>query len=106
MDEDGTPFDLDAGGMQARVTQPDKPAGRGRHVSPPPVKARARAAGIAVLQPPRLREPGWPERLAEFDADLAVVVAFGQILPEAVLHVARRGSINVHASILQIGRAH
>jgi methionyl-tRNA formyltransferase len=82
------------------VTQPDKPAGRGRHVSPPPVKERAGAAGIAVVQPPRLRDPGWPERLAEFDAEVAVVVAFGQILPKTVLDVPRRGSINVHASIL------
>jgi methionyl-tRNA formyltransferase len=84
----------------AAVTQPDRPAGRGRHVSPPPVKERARAAGIPVLQPPRLRDPGWPERLAEFDAEVAVVVAFGQILPKTVLDVPRRGSINVHASIL------
>jgi len=84
----------------AAVTQPDRPAGRGRHVSLPPVKERARAAGIPVLQPPRLRDPGWPERLAEFDAEVAVVVAFGQILPKTVLDVPRRGSINVHASIL------
>ena len=84
----------------AAVTQPDRPAGRGRHVSPPPVKERARAAGIPVLQPPRLRDPGWAERLAELDAEVAVVVAFGQILPKAVLDVPRRGSINVHASIL------
>jgi methionyl-tRNA formyltransferase len=53
-----------------------------------------------VLQPPRLRDPGWPERLAEVGADIAVVVAFGQILPKAVLDVPRRGSINVHASVL------
>jgi methionyl-tRNA formyltransferase len=84
----------------AAVTQPDRPAGRGRHVSLPPVKERARAAGIPVLQPPRLRDPGWPERLAAFDAEVAVVVAFGQILPKTVLDVPRRGSINVHASIL------
>jgi methionyl-tRNA formyltransferase len=84
----------------AAVTQPDRPAGRGRHVSPPPVKERARAASIPVLQPPRLRDPGWPERLAEFDAEVAVVVAFGQILPKTVLDVPRRGSINVHASLL------
>lgn len=84
----------------AAVTQPDKPAGRGRHVSPSPVKERALAAGLPVLQPPRLREPGWPERLAGLDPDVAVVVAFGQILPKAVLDVPRRGSINVHASIL------
>src|SRR5207237_9371350 len=53
-----------------------------------------------VIQPTRLREPGWPERLAELDADIAVVVAFGQILPKAVLDAPRRGSINIHASIL------
>jgi len=82
------------------VTQPDKPAGRGQHLQPPPVKDRALAAGIPVLQPPKLRDPGWPERLAEVGADIAVVVAFGQILPKAVLDVPRRGSINVHASIL------
>jgi methionyl-tRNA formyltransferase len=53
-----------------------------------------------VLQPPRLRDPGWPERLAGIGVDIAVVVAFGQILPKAVLDVPARGSINVHASIL------
>ena len=84
----------------AAVTQPDKPAGRGRHLSLPPVKERALAAGLPVLQPPRLRDPGWPERLREFGADVAVVVAFGQILPKAVLDVPRRGSINVHGSVL------
>jgi methionyl-tRNA formyltransferase len=53
-----------------------------------------------VLQPARLRDPGWPERLAAHAADVAVVVAFGQILPPAVLDVPPRGSINVHASLL------
>jgi methionyl-tRNA formyltransferase len=53
-----------------------------------------------VLQPPKLRDPEWPARLAEVGADVAVVVAFGQILPKAVLAVPRRGSINVHASVL------
>lgn len=91
---------LERHAVAAVVTQPDKPAGRGRHEKPPPVKERALAAGIPVLQPPRLRDPGWPERLAEVGADVAVVVAFGQILPKAVLDVPRRGSINVHASIL------
>jgi methionyl-tRNA formyltransferase len=66
----------------------------------PPVKERARAAGIPIIQPARLRDPEWPERLAVLDADLAVVVAFGQILPKAVLAAPRRGSINVHGSIL------
>ncbi|HZP39055.1 MAG TPA: methionyl-tRNA formyltransferase [Methylomirabilota bacterium] len=82
------------------VTQPDRPAGRGRPVVASPVKRRALEAGLPVLQPPRLRDPGWPERLAELGAEVAVVVAFGQILPKAVLDVPARGSINVHASLL------
>jgi methionyl-tRNA formyltransferase len=53
-----------------------------------------------VLQPPRLRDPGWPERLHALGADVAVVVAFGQILPQAVLDAPTRGSINIHASLL------
>jgi methionyl-tRNA formyltransferase len=64
------------------------------------VKEAALAAGLPVLQPPRLRDPGWPERLAAFGADVAVVVAFGQILTAAVLAAPARGSINVHASLL------
>jgi len=86
--------------VAAAVTQPDKPAGRGQRVAISAVKRRAEAAGLPVVQPVRLRDPGWPEELARFDADVAVVVAFGQILPKAVLDVPRRGSINVHASLL------
>jgi methionyl-tRNA formyltransferase len=82
------------------VTQPDRPAGRGRRVAPPPVKERAVAAGIPVLQPERLRDPRWLDPLRGVRADVAVVVAFGQILPRAVLDVPARGSINVHASLL------
>jgi methionyl-tRNA formyltransferase len=84
----------------AVITQPDRPAGRGRPLTASPVKRRALEAGVPVLQPPRLRDPGWPERLAEYRADVAVVAAFGQILPKAVLDVPTRGSINVHASVL------
>jgi methionyl-tRNA formyltransferase len=84
----------------ACVTQPDRPAGRGQRLMTPPVKRRAEAAGIPVVQPGRLRDPDWPERLARFGAEVAVVVAFGQILPKAVLDVPARGSINVHASLL------
>jgi methionyl-tRNA formyltransferase len=58
------------------------------------------AAGLPVLQPVRVRDPQWPERLRAFEADVAVVVAFGQILPQAVLDVPARGSINIHASLL------
>jgi methionyl-tRNA formyltransferase len=84
----------------AVVTQPDRPAHRGHRLTPPPVKVRAEAAGLTVLQPPRLRDPGWPERLRDFHADVGVVVAFGQILSRAVLDAPARGSINVHASLL------
>ena len=82
------------------VTQPDRPAHRGQRLAPPPIKQRALAADLPVLQPERLRDPGWAERLASLHADVAVVVAFGQILPKTVLDAPRRGSINVHASIL------
>ncbi|MEX2148552.1 MAG: methionyl-tRNA formyltransferase [Candidatus Rokuibacteriota bacterium] len=84
----------------AVITQPDRPAHRGQKLTPPPVKQAALAAGLTVLQPPRLRDPEWPERLRAFDADVAVVVAFGQILPQAVLDAPARGSINIHASLL------
>jgi len=84
----------------AVITQPDRPAGRGRPLTASLVKRRAGEAGVPVLQPPRLRDPGWPERLAEYRADVAVVAAFGQILPKTVLDVPARGSINVHASVL------
>ena len=84
----------------AVVTQPDRPAHRGQRLTPPPVKLRAEAAGLTVLQPPRLRDPGWPERLRALGADVGVVVAFGQILTRAVLDAPARGSINVHASLL------
>ena len=84
----------------AVVTQPDRPAHRGQRLTEPPVKECAVAAQIPVVQPLRVRDPEWPERLRVWDPDVAVVVAFGQILPRAVLDVPRRGSINVHASIL------
>jgi len=82
------------------VTQPDRPAHRGQKLTPPAVKVAAEAAGLPVLQPPRLRDPGWPERLRVLGAEVAVVVAFGQILPQAVLDAPARGSINIHGSLL------
>jgi methionyl-tRNA formyltransferase len=84
----------------AVVTQPDRQAGRGQHLRPSPVKRLAERRGLPVLQPERLKDAGWAERLAAFAPDVAVVVAFGQILPPAVLAVAARGAINVHASLL------
>jgi methionyl-tRNA formyltransferase len=64
------------------------------------VKLAALEAGLPVLQPARLRDPEWPERLRALRADVAVVVAFGQILPQAVLDAPARGSINIHGSLL------
>jgi methionyl-tRNA formyltransferase len=84
----------------AVVTQPDRPAGRGQRVQASPVKELALAHGLPVLQPERVREPGWADRLRGFAPDVAVVIAFGQILPRPVLDVPGRGSINVHASLL------
>jgi len=76
----------------AVVTQPDRPAGRGQRLEASPVKRRALDRGVPVLQPTRLRDRRWPSQLASFGADVAVVAAFGQILPPAVLAVPRRGS--------------
>lgn len=84
----------------AVVTQPDRPAGRGQKATPSPVKVRAQQAGLPVLQPQRLRDAEWPDRLGTFMPEVAVVVAFGQLLPKAVLEVPKRGSINLHASLL------
>jgi methionyl-tRNA formyltransferase len=82
------------------VTQPDQPAGRGRILTPPPVKILAEELGIPVIQPKRLREPGAMEQLADWQPDLIVVAAFGQILRPDVLGLPSLGCINVHASLL------
>lgn len=82
------------------VTQPDRPAGRGQKLSPPPVKAFALAAGLPIIQPARLREPEAMAQLAAWQPDLIVVAAFGQILKPAVLDLPRCGCLNVHASLL------
>lgn len=82
------------------VTRPDRPAGRGQRAAAPAVKRRAELHGLPCLQPGRLREPGWPERLAALAPEIGVVVAYGQILPPAVLAVPPRGCVNLHASLL------
>ena len=84
----------------AVLTQPDRPAGRGRKLTPSPVKALANEAGIDVLQPGTLRDQVIEDSLAAFDADVLVVAAYGLILPQAVLDIPRRGCLNVHASLL------
>jgi methionyl-tRNA formyltransferase len=82
------------------VTQPDRPSGRGRRVRFSPVKELAVETGVPLLQPERLKTPEFLGALDEMSPDIGVVAAYGKILPEAVLQVARLGMINVHASIL------
>lgn len=82
------------------VTRPDRPRGRGRVLSPPPVKRAATEEGIQVLQPERAGDAGFRQDLETLEPELSVVVAYGQILPREVLDLPQRGSINVHASLL------
>jgi len=82
------------------VCQPDRPAGRGQHLTPPPVKQTAIAAGIPVLQPEKIRTAEFLEQLRAWAPDLAVVAAYGRILPNSILELPRHGCINVHASLL------
>jgi methionyl-tRNA formyltransferase len=82
------------------VTQPDKPAGRGNQLRPSPVKVVAEAAGLPVYQPKSLRREEAAEPLREWQPDVIVVAAFGQILRPHVLYLPPHGSINVHASLL------
>lgn len=82
------------------VTQPDKPKGRGKEMQFTPVKECAMKHGIPVYQPRRVREPGCIEELKKYNADVCVVIAFGQILPKEILEMTPYGCINVHASLL------
>ncbi|HBG05575.1 MAG: methionyl-tRNA formyltransferase [Geobacteraceae bacterium GWC2_58_44] len=84
----------------AVVTQPDRPKGRGQQTLPPPVKLLAEQHGIPVLQPVKVRHPEAIEEIRSLNPDLIVVVAFGQILPKALLEIPGYGCINVHASLL------
>lgn len=82
------------------VTQPDRPAGRGRVLTRTPIKELAVDLGIAVIQPARLKEPAAIQQLQDWMPDLIVVAAFGQILRQVVLDLPRLGCVNVHASAL------
>ena len=82
------------------VTQPDRPAGRGMTLTPPPIKRLAEELGIPTIQPVKLREPAAWEQLQAWAPDLIAVTAFGQILRQNVLDLPRYGCINVHASLL------
>lgn len=82
------------------LTQPDRPAGRGRRLRPSPVKLLAKQHGLTVRQPRRLKDPAVWAELRDYAPDLMVVVAYGLILPPEVLAIPRLGCINVHASLL------
>ena len=82
------------------VSQPDRPRGRGQQLQPTPTKQTALAHGVPVLQPARIKEEAFLQQIRDLQPDLGVVVAFGRILPDALLAIPRLGMINVHASIL------
>ncbi len=84
----------------AVLTQPDRPAGRGRRLTASPVKQRALEAGLPIAQPGSLRGPDAQAALAALAPDLLVVAAYGLILPQAVLDLPEHGCLNVHASLL------
>ena len=84
----------------AVVSQPDRPAGRGKLLTAPAVKVAAAHLGVPVLQPEKVRTPDFEATLRALDADLFVVVAYGRILPQALLDLPRRGCWNVHGSLL------
>ena len=89
--------------LVAVVSQPDRPAGRGQAPAAPAVKREAEALGLpglSILQPEKIRTPETHAALAALDADLFVVVAYGRILPQALLDLPRLGPFNVHASLL------
>jgi len=87
-------------GIVAAVAQPDKPKGRGRVLSQPPVKEVALEAGIEVLQPLRLKDPLFLDHLKRLSVDLILVAAYGKILPAEILGLPPMGCFNIHASLL------
>ena len=82
------------------VTQPDRPSGRGKRLSPPPVKAVATKHAIPVYQPEKVRKPDFVRTLRRLAPDVIVVAAFGQILPQTVLDIPPCGTVNLHPSLL------
>ena len=82
------------------VAQPDKPAGRGMKLQAPAVAVRARELGLPLAQPPKIRNAEFLDSLRALDADCGVVIAYGKILPAALLEIPRHGFVNVHASVL------
>ena len=82
------------------VTQPDKPKGRGYTLTPPPVKVYAMEQGIPVFQPEKVRDGSFDETLRALAPDVAVVAAYGKILPQSMLDIPKHGCLNIHGSLL------
>ncbi|NCP08900.1 methionyl-tRNA formyltransferase [bacterium] len=86
--------------VDAVVTQPDRPSGRGRKITPPPVKQRALSLGLRVLQPQRASDIDFINEIRRLAPDVIIVAAYGQILKPDLLNLAPCGAINIHASLL------
>lgn len=86
------------------VTMPDRPQGRNLVLTPPPAKVWAEQHSVPVFQPEKLKDPEFVEKLASFDCDVFVVIAYGKILPENILRLPKRESLNIHASLLPLLR--
>ncbi|HET9679159.1 MAG TPA: methionyl-tRNA formyltransferase [Gammaproteobacteria bacterium] len=86
--------------IAAVFTQPDRPAGRGRQLTAPPVKRRAQTFDLPIYQPETLKDPAVQDQLRALVPDIMVVVAYGLLLPSAVLAIPKYGCLNIHASLL------
>ena len=84
----------------AVITQPDRPKGRGKKLTPPPVKVLARSASIPVLQPTKIKTTEFADELRSYNPDLIIVAAYGRILPASILDLPPLGCINIHGSLL------
>lgn len=82
------------------ITQPDRPVGRKRALTPPPVKINTEKLGLPVFQPEKIRDPETTEHIRAANPDLIIVAAYGQIIPKAILDAPRLGTLNIHASLL------
>lgn len=82
------------------ITAPDKPVGRKQILTPPPIKIETEKNNIPVLQPEKIKEQKWTEKIKELNPDLIIVCAYGQIIPKEILDIPKLGSINIHPSLL------
>src|SRR6202011_5006187 len=86
--------------IAAVITQPDRPRGRGRQISAPPVKEAAIAANVPVHQPEKIRSPEAQDLLQKLAPDCIIIIAYGQLIPASLLKITKLGWINLHASLL------